>query len=64
MTKYNDVSTNDLIARHAKLADEIMGLEYGDDHLFTNLNGNLPRYRAMQDEKSEIRLVLEERGVA
>lgn len=29
-------------------------LECGDDFLFSNRNGNLPRYRAMQEELSEL----------
>ena len=40
--------------RIAHLEREIFGLKCGDDYLFTNKNGNLPRYKAMQKELKEL----------
>jgi len=40
--------------RYEELEREIYILECSDNYLFSNINGNLPRYREMQAERSEI----------
>lgn len=47
-------------AKIKSLEDDMRALEMSDDCLFTNRNGNLPRYNAMGDEISRLTSILKE----
>lgn len=43
-----------LLDEQAQLHLDMLSLELGDDMLMTNANGNLPRYRTMQQRMREV----------
>lgn len=55
----NKIIKQSLETELEQLRIDMWELECGDDRLFTNANGNLPRYRAMQDRRSKIYELLE-----
>jgi hypothetical protein len=51
---FKNMTDEQLTERVEKLGQDMYMLECGDDFLFTNRNGNLPKYRMMQTEQREI----------
>lgn len=50
----------DLLQRKKELEHLMLGMQYRDDRLFSNANGNLPTYRSWEQELREIEMVLGE----